>query len=391
MLVALGSLGSGGQRKHPPTSPCSARRSCSRDITPNQYTTSKIIFLKRLMAKHILYLIVLASQWSIFTSVASSQGQNDFIYPPVIIHTNNDIIVGAGCNATLECTARGSAPITFVWFQDQKNQTRPGAPIQIEPSPSTKLSDENRFKISEEQSPHNTTTSRLLLLNLKPTDTSIFLCWVENPAGYTLGNFSLIVDNSPLTGATSSSGLICSLGNSIFQLFGVNESTVGKITVVLTISLLLLIIAVIFLLVFKLMIGSYSCYISDLKSHQINPKLSVSNKFSGNMDRPVGKSAGMFAYGNAVVASEDDADYDQASSCQLEEPDILSVNHNFIEQLRSGIINMHYHNLSPVIQFNQIPSKNQQEQQQRHQQIRQQLPQFNRKQQQKNLRYYCKP
>lgn len=311
---------------------------------------------------------------------------DEFMCPPVIINKQNELIVGAGSNVTLECTARGSAPLTFVWFQDEKNLTRSGTSNQSEPPPSTKLLEEKRYEIAEEQGQFNTTTSILYLMNLKLTDTSLFLCWVENSAGYTLGNFSLIVNDSPpfnVASGSSSPGTISGFGSSILRLFGLdsNDSTGAQLAVVLVAFLLLLVVAIICLLVIRQMIGGHSSKSSsnsDLKVHQINGKLSASNKFSGGS----GKGGAIFASSDDVGTSEDDDDQASSgsqSSCRKNNPKVLAVNDldGFIEHMRSGIINMDYHNLSPVIQFNNTMKRSNQQQQQQHQQEAQQLPLLN--------------
>lgn len=294
----------------------------------------------------------------------------EFMCPPVIISKQNELVVGAGSNVTLACTARGSPPLTFVWFQDEKNLTGRGSSNQSEPPPSTKLLEEKRYEIAEELGPPNVTTSILYLINLKLTDTSLFLCWVENAAGYTLGNFSLIVNDSPPAHLSdlSTGGTINGLGNSLMRFLGLDsyDTTGTQVTIVSIGFLLLLVAAVICLLMFKQVVSgrsSKSSSHSDLKTQQANGKLSSSNKFASTNGK-MAPTNRMFASSDEDGTTDDDNQSSSAvssssaagsqSSCRKNNPKFLAVNDldGFIEHMRSGIINMDYHTMSPVIQFN---------------------------------------
>lgn len=307
----------------------------------------------------------------------------EFICPPEVINKQNELIVGAGSNVSLSCTARGSAPLTFVWFQDEKKDEKnmtAGRSLQNpsvgssassaneQPPVSTKLLEEKRYEIVEELGPPehpNTTTSTLYLFNLKLTDTSLFLCWVDNPAGYTIANFSLIVNDSPpankfggLTSGSATSGWLRWLGLSQ------GDAQLGIISIGFVV---VLVAAVIFLLMFKNSNrSSKSSQSSDIKSshHHHHPPIATMS------------SAGKFAVGNrnsGILTSDRDDDGDSGdvdeedncsssgsnSSCRKVSPKVIGTGEldGFIEHMRSGIINMDYHSMSPVIQFNNTLKK----------------------------------
>ena len=304
----------------------------------------------------------------------------EFMCPPMIINKPQELVVGAGSNVTLACSARGSAPLTFVWFQDEKNLTGRGPSNQTQPS--TKLLEERRYEIEEVMAPNtNITTSYLSLMNLKLTDTSLFLCWVENAAGYTLGNFSLIVNDSPPLSSAPGSSLA---GNSWTRIIGLDsyDSLAAQIAHILA-SILVLLVALITCLLLVKQIpsnrSSKSSSSSDLKARQANGKLSGSNKFSSN-----GKMVGSTANGRMFASTSDDdvgaSDEDNSStgsssavgshsSCHKGNAtgSKLSASNNldgFIEHMRSGIINIDYHSMSPAIQFNNSNMNNGQSNQQ---------------------------
>lgn len=363
----------------------------------------------------------------------------DYMCPPVIISKQNELVVGAGSNVTFACTARGSPPLTFVWFQDEKNLTtsRGGSngganganSLVVDPPPSTKLLDEKRYEIAEELTAPNITTSILYLMNLKLTDTSLFLCWVENAAGYTMANFSLTVNDSPPTrvwadpaatggdvptmvddiNGSSPSSLLKSLG------IGQDEMQLG----ILIIGFLIVLIAIIVLFIVyrhgsnstrNRSIKNSSADLSKIKhvnghggvvSGNGVSRLTSSNKFSHSSNilgvdsgedgtDEDGDSDGTLNAGGASGGSLDDMGSAASSSdgsCKKPKgalhdgtkQQILAVNNldGFIQHLRSGIINMDYHSMSPVIQFNNTlkPNNNNQQQQQDGRNYQRQPPQ----------------
>jgi Leucine-rich repeat (LRR) protein len=327
----------------------------------------------------------------------------EFMCPPVILNKPEEYVVGAGSNVTLSCSARGSQPLTFVWFQDEKNLTvGTGSSNQNDPPPSTKLLEERRYEIQEELSPPNITTSMLFLMNLKLTDTSVFLCWVENGAGYTIGNFSLIVNDSPPAnlGVGVTGSAIGELGASIGRVFGLelNNSSGLQIAMIIIILLVLLLAAAIVCLIVLKQISNQSNKFnsnakSDIKSKQINGHVLNSNKF-GQQDAKTAQSGQMFASSDDDGITDDEGDErsSRASSASGSQSSCVKNNNTrvlaaaeldgFIDYMRSGIINMDYHSMSPVIQFNNgnaklsnVDMKKQQQQQQHHQ--LQQLTQMN--------------
>lgn len=306
---------------------------------------------------------------------------DEFLCPPVVINKQNELVVGAGSNVSLACTARGSSPLTFVWFQDEKNMTSPKPNNHSDSAPSsTKLLEERRYEIAEELGPisqPNITTSVLYLFNLELTDTSMFFCWVENAAGYTMANYSLIVNDSPpaqLTPSGFSNG-------GIFRSFwlSLGETQMGLLSIAF---IILLTAAIIFLLMFKQSNrSSKSSQSSDMKQskgHQHNmpqiETISSSNKFSSVNNQHLTDTDDE----EDDDDDDDDDDTDRSSSgsgnsCRKNLKVIAASDlDGFIEHMRSGIINMDYHSMSPVIQFNNA-SKDKRSQEQQQQQRQQSM------------------
>lgn len=307
----------------------------------------------------------------------------EFICPPQVINKQNDLVVGAGSNVSLACSARGSPPLTFVWFQDEKNLTTGRANV-TEPPASTKLLEEKRYEIAEElglPGQPNVTTSILYLFNLKLTDTSLFLCWVENAAGYTLANFSLVVNDSPpaqLPGASASAN-----GNSLLQSIGLSQAetqlgiiSIGFVIVLATAIILLLLIR------HNTNRSSKSSQSSgDLKSSKMANN--INNTTGHKKLAAIGTISGSSKFSNGghlhgpmladsediddVDGSEDDDDLDDrsssgsGSSCSKNQAKTTTVASGdldeFLGRMRSGIITMDHHSMSPVIQFNNTLKK----------------------------------
>lgn len=236
---------------------------------------------------------------------------------PVIISQPQEFVVGAGENLTLSCTARGAQPLTFVWFQDEKNLTGDSSHATT----STKLLEERRYEIQEEHDPPNTTTSMLHLMNLKITDTSVFLCWVENGAGFTIANFSLIV-KEPLPGETADY-----LFRNVASFFGLDPS--GLLVALL---MLLLTAAVICLIVLK-----------HITSSKFNNSSTQSKSSCDKDSIPDADDADADAESDERSSNEGNNNTRVIAAAELD---------SFIDHMRSGIINMDYHSMSPVMQFN---------------------------------------
>lgn len=332
--------------------------------------------------------------------------------PTMTSSGQTEIIVGAGSNVTLSCSARGQQPLTFVWFQDEKNQALGGRPNSSADHPATtKVLEERRYEISEEidAPPLNSavqgqpdglegnTTSQLYLFNLKQSDTGLFLCWVENTHGYAIANFSLIVNDSPparLTNDPSQTGLTSTsnAGSPIWRSMGLSQSEaqLGFVTIGFVI---VLIAGIMFLLMFKhTNLGhnhSQADNNGDIKSNNLSNQ--VNNKVKGLKASQIkhlhaGQNGATIMYAHpanmqklsqqsapfpaAMVMSDSDQDddctisdedgssvADSSSSCNKSPTGQLRVMapsdlDNFFEHMRSGIINMDYHSMSPVIQFN---------------------------------------
>lgn len=330
--------------------------------------------------------------------------------PTMTSSGQTEIVVGAGSNVTLSCSARGQQPLTFVWFQDEKNQALAGRLNASADHPATtKVLEERRYEISEEiDTPYNTapastssmlpqdglegnTTSQLFLFNLKQSDSGLFLCWVENTYGYSIANFSLIVNDSPparltndpsLTGLTllSASGAPTSLWRSMG--LSQSEAQLGFVTIGFVI---VLIAGIMFLLMFK------HSNLADNDSQADNNGDIKSNNLSNQAKKMKGLKTSHIQHlhakqngatiihthpsnlqklTHAVVMPESDEDDD----CTISDEDGSSVANsssscnkatggqfrvmapsdldNFFEHMRSGIINMDYHSMSPVVQFN---------------------------------------
>lgn len=338
------------------------------------------------------------------------------ITPPQVISRQNELVVGAGSNVTLTCTARGSPPLTFVWFQDEKNLTTSRG-NSSEPPSSTKLLEEKRYEIAEELEPPfgssttsssssdgNITTSLLYLFNLKRTDTSLFLCWVENKAGYTIANFSLVVNDSPPAHLTNGeTPTFPSSAGSLWRTIGLSQSEaqMGFVTIGFVI---VLIAGVIFLLMFKHSnadendsrvvdsndvkggdYGNPNTGAKKLKKKGLKSKhiqhLHTNQNGASIIHSSVSKYNGQMPINRSIPVSDDDEENctltddgstslaDSNSSCQKASssgyPKVMAASDldNFIEHMRSGIINMDYHSMSPVIQFNNTLKKQHHEQQ----------------------------
>uniref|UniRef100_A0A6G1SM89 Ig-like domain-containing protein n=1 Tax=Aceria tosichella TaxID=561515 RepID=A0A6G1SM89_9ACAR len=335
------------------------------------------------------------------TTTTNSNTNNNFnpayvICPPVILNKPEEFVVGAGSNVTLSCSAQGTQPLTFVWFQDEKNLTvGTGSGNQSDPPPSTKLLEERRYEIQEEISPGNVTTSMLYLMNLKITDTSVFLCWVENSAGYTIGNFSLIVNdslpsNSPGRGG-GSGGFFSDLGAKTARLIGLdtnNSSGLQIATIIIALLVLLSTAAVICLIVLKRVSSQSSKYTSSTKSDLKSNQMSASHKFNHQASKTA-EAGQMFASSDEDGITDDERDERSSnggsssgsqSSCRKNNTRVLAAAEldGFIDYMRSGIINMDYQSMSPVIQFNNNNQKSAQvDFKKQHQHQPQQLTQLN--------------
>lgn len=276
-----------------------------------------------------------------------NQNQNQNIHqnqqPPVVINKQREFIVGAGANISLPCSARGTPPLTFVWFQDDRNMTTGN---QKDPPPSTKLLEEKRYEIAEivEES-SNITTSILHLIDLRVTDTSIFVCWVENGAGYTIVNYSLIVDSSlPVQPQHQSQSHqphatpIGFLGNNGGGLFATGSTQAQAVLVGLLFLLILAAAIAILILVLKQRDSS--------KRRQHEHDLEA-NSTKGSMVATGGGA------GSSRASDSDDASESGEDDYGFKDQTVMAGDYDgFIEHMRSGIINMDYHTMSPVMQFN---------------------------------------
>lgn len=254
---------------------------------------------------------------------------------PVILNTPNEFIVSVGSNISIPCSARGHPSMQFTWFQDeilQKNNASAVFRTNLTDLPaSTKLLEERRYEISEENDlllGNGVTTSTLFLYNLTTFDTSLFLCWVENTAGFAIGNFSVTVTNDTTPISSIGQQANTSGQQHYWNPFGLSSSDtqLGIITVGFVV---LLTLVMLLLVMFK--------------------NIFISNRSSKNSHRPSSSSS-----------SSASIDQIKPSSCQKVDPKLLSTGDldGFIEHMRSGIINMDYHSMSPVIQFNNTLKKN---------------------------------
>lgn len=275
--------------------------------------------------------------------------QDDSLSPPTVINKQNEFVVGAGSNVSLACQARGSPPLTFVWFQDEKNLTTTLSNATEQPA-STKLLEERRYEIAEELGP-NTTTSLLYLYDLQISDTSLFLCWVENGAGYSHANFSLTVNNSP---PAHLSGNING-GNPWWKSLGLSASE-AQLSIVSILFVLLLVAAILFIFMFKYNGRSRkNSKSNDLKQSGNGPRMANIKQIAGaNANGKFAVSGdlhqrSMLAESDGYDDSGDESSTDSSSSCQKN----TGLDYDgFIEHMRTGIINIDYHSMSPVGQFN---------------------------------------
>lgn len=299
-------------------------------------------------------------------AAAVSSPSTSHLKPPVIVSKSVEVVVAPGSNVTLYCSAHGSQPMTFVWFQDEKNITGNTN------SSSTRLLEEKRYEIFEEigEDSQNITTSILYLMDLRITDTSLFLCCVDNPAGYTFSNYSLIVSESAQQSQTLSSYSTNSYQTATNSL---HNNSYPMIVIGLIVFL--------FAITICISLQIYNCRhesasdqnIVSKKQASANGGDNFSNKSSSQHDKkslnsnsPSGLNNGGKYTPVSVGSDEDedegvDDDLSQTSSCNKNNLRVLAVNdlEGFIEQMRSGIINMDYHSMSPVIQFNKTDSLNQ--------------------------------
>lgn len=272
--------------------------------------------------------------------------QDDSLSPPTVINKQNEFVVGAGSNVSLACQARGSPPLTFVWFQDEKNLTTTFSNATEQPA-STKLLEERRYEIAEELGP-NTTTSLLYLYDLQISDTSLFLCWVENGAGYSHANFSLTVNNSPpahLAGNING-------GNHWWKSLGLSSGE-AQLSIVSILFVLVLLAAILFLLMFKHNGRSRkNSKSNDLKQSANGPRQATITSVNANEKFAVSgdlHQRSMLAESDDYNDSDDESSTDSSSSCRKN----TGLDYDgFIEHMRTGIINIDYHSMSPVGQFN---------------------------------------
>lgn len=245
--------------------------------------------------------------------------------PVIIPLKSTDEVVGVGSNLSFECTARGYSPLNFVWFQDEKNMTNKSNETQA-PS-STKLLEEKRYEIYQESLEGNITKSVLNLYNVKITDTSMFLCWVENNEGYQLTNFSLTVTNEPTksTGPTS-------LSESIKSFLYSSESPSGVMLSVIVLSITIMFSVLTFFILLR----------KHNRSLEKNDSMSDSKPGASNTQHDL-----MLNFD-----SGDDYSDCRMSSAQDYDSNVYNGMEGFMETMRSGIINIDYHSMSPVVQFN---------------------------------------
>lgn len=299
---------------------------------------------------------------------------DDFVCPPAVLNRATDLVVGVGSNVTLACPARGTKPLQFVWFQDEKNITTPKSNSSEAP-PTTKLLEERRYEISEEisvEDGQNVTTSILYLFNLNLSDTSIFLCWVENKGGYSMSNFSITVTpDGPISGQNVP--IDNSAWSSLLNFTSNGDSSLGIILIacVIFLALILVLLFVIRSVLFsdRSSKDSQTSRDSIRKTHNNNTNV---NRHSNLSNINAGPHSAKLNSRIALAESDpsdcdenvdDYADDDQLSSgspCEKMNPKLLAAGelNGFMEQMRSGIINMEHHSMSPVIQFNNNANNN---------------------------------
>lgn len=287
-----------------------------------------------------------------------------FYQPPDIIDPRGEreIVVGLGSNVSLACSARGHPLLQFTWFQDEKN-------ITTLPSTTTKLLEERRYEIAEGihyLGNQNVTTSTLYLYNLKLTDTSLFLCSVENGSGFATANFSLTVsEDSPPTSFNEIQNPTS--GNPILDALGLSQNE-AQLAIIGVGFLILLLLVILIIYIFKNIFLSNRSSKSSLSGDSVTKKPARSSGRSNlSISGPVGNLKSInndsrFTLddtGQASDSSDDRHSSGSASSCRKVDPKVLATGEldGFIEHLRTGIINMDYHSMSPVIQFNNTLKK----------------------------------
>lgn len=291
----------------------------------------------------IIMIIALILILLIFNVRCISARPDDFLFAPTVIHKQTELVADVGSNITLACQARGSPPLTFVWFQDEKNLTSPFSNGSEQPA-STKLLEERRYEIAEDIKP-NITISLLYLYDLQLSDTSLFLCWVENSVGYSHANFSLIVNNPPPTAKLKNPSSFLRANNFIGLRAGEAQVVIVSIAFIV-----LLAAAIIFLLISKYTPRSSKSSRSDNTKPSKSPPeiISESRMATGATASANEKFINQNHQHSMFVDDYDDSDDDSSdnstSSCRNYD--------GFIEHMRTGIINIDYHSMSPVGQFN---------------------------------------
>lgn len=242
----------------------------------------------------------------------------DFACAPEIIPSNTDIIVPTSMNISLSCNVKASLPVTFVWFQDERNLV--AKKNQSDPPSTTQLLEERRYDIYETVGPPNfpnISTSVLTLHNLKLSDSSTFLCWVENKAGYSITNFTLTVVE-PGASADSWSPWSKRVDGTHTLLF-----------VVLAISISSTVLILILLARRKKKV------VDDDQDMKTNPPRPAKHCSMSSMDMDDGDSTST-----------------DTSDSSTRKPQMSTIGLDVIEHMKTGIISMDYHSMSPIIQFN---------------------------------------
>lgn len=335
-------------------------------------------------------IVIILFNYMMMTAMAESV--NNPNWPQILYPSNtnpHEYFVGVGSNLSLACTARANyQPVQFAWLQDEKNITTVRG-NHSEPPASTKLLEERRYEIAEEVN-QNVTVSTLYLYNLKQSDTSLFLCWVDNPAGYAIANFSVTVSNdiAPssfdgklISSAPSAPSVSSSYyAQQVLSFFGSGQAETQFATITVGFIVFLALVILLLLIVKNVFLSDRSSKSSTSKDFSKPPKKPARSNGIPNLSSisgPVSKVRHLNSsnhshnldsrlsnyYPNNEFAGEDSQSDKQSSnsdtSCRKNDQKLIAADEleGFIEHMRTGIINIDYHTMSPVIQFNNTLKK----------------------------------
>lgn len=238
---------------------------------------------------------------------------------------DRQFVTTIGSTLNFSCTSRNQLS-SFVWYQDEKNvSTKPDVPS------STRILEEKRYTIAEEISDDGV-KSILTLYDLKISDTGLFICMLNSTQGdpEPPTNFYLTVTDEP-----QSSGLIATLSDFFRTTTNENPSALTLVAVVLSVSILFSIAT--FLVILR------------KKNKDLNKNDSLGLKPNSRTN-----DSDLNTQHDLMLNFESGDEYSDGrmSTSQDCEGQLVSGMDGFMETMRSGIINIDYHSMSPVIQFN---------------------------------------